>query len=254
MSPDIHTLTGAYAVDALPEDERRAFERHLAACSACAQEVAELQATAARLGSASVAAPPPGLRDAVMARIADVRQEGPAGTAGSVTSIADAPRSRGSRRWMTTLLAPAAAVMAIAILGLSAVVVNLGGRIDQLESQSTQLTDVMAAADARTIEIDTGGDETARLVMSPSRSEAVLLVDGMAAAPEDHNFVIWLIDGDGTPQPAGTLSVDERGRATRVVAGDLATAAAIGVTVEPADQPIEEPTTDPVMVVEMPTV
>ena len=32
---DIHALVGAYAVDALDDVERAAFERHLAECAAC---------------------------------------------------------------------------------------------------------------------------------------------------------------------------------------------------------------------------
>ncbi|WP_052664457.1 anti-sigma factor [Nitriliruptor alkaliphilus] len=249
MSPDIHTLTGAYAVNALPDDERRAFEAHLAACDACTQEVAELQATAARLGAASAVTPPAGLRDAVMAEIADVRQEAPS----RVPSGPELPRISPSRRWMSSVIAPAAAVVVIAILGLSAIVANLSSRIDQIETTTSQVTNVIAAADAQTIEIETRGSEVARLIMSPSRSEAVLLVNGMAAAPEDHNFVIWLIDGEGTAEPAGTFDVDDRGRATRVVAGDLAATAALGVTIEPDGQPVTVPTSDPLMVVEMPT-
>ena len=76
--PDLHTLTGAYAVDALPDDERERFEDHLAVCAACEQEVRELQATAARLGAISVAAPPPSMRARVLAEIDSVRQEHPA--------------------------------------------------------------------------------------------------------------------------------------------------------------------------------
>ncbi|MYS39774.1 anti-sigma factor, partial [Streptomyces sp. SID5998] len=38
---DLHALTGAYALHALPDDERAAFERHLTGCSSCAREVAE---------------------------------------------------------------------------------------------------------------------------------------------------------------------------------------------------------------------
>ena len=41
MSADLHTLTGAYAADALSGTERLAFERHLDDCPACAQEVRE---------------------------------------------------------------------------------------------------------------------------------------------------------------------------------------------------------------------
>lgn len=248
MSPDIHTLTGAYAVNALPEDERRRFEDHLDACDACCQEVEELQATAARLGAAEAMAPPPGLRDAVLARIDDVRQEAPS----RLPSLPDMRRAP-SPRWLTSLVAPAAAVAAIAVLGLSAVVANLNSRMDQLETSTTQVTDVLVAADAQVIEVPTDGTETARVVLSSARNEAVLLVDGMVAAPEGHNLVLWLIDGEGSAEPAGTLALDDRGRATRVLAGDLDTTAAIGVTVEPADEPVRQPTTDPVMVAELPT-
>ena len=53
---EIHTLAGAYALDALTEIERAAFARHVAGCEACAIEVAELSETAVparrgRLGS-----------------------------------------------------------------------------------------------------------------------------------------------------------------------------------------------------------
>jgi anti-sigma-K factor RskA len=248
-SPDVHTLTGAYAVDALPDDERRAFEAHLAECEACTQEVAELQITAAHLGAASAVAPPAGMKDAVLARIGEVRQEAPSPR---VDELAQRRVSAG-RRWSSRLLAPAAAIMAIAVIGLTATVIDLQGRLDRVEANSMQVSDVMAAADAQLVDIDTGGAASARLVVSSSRSEAVLLVDGMSAAPADHRFVIWLIDGEGTPLPAGSFEVDDRGRATRVLAGGLTTAAALGVTVEPEDQPIVAPSTDPVMLVELPT-
>src|SRR5680860_709669 len=75
--PDIHTLTGAYAVDALPDDEREEIEQHLGVCDACAQEVAELQATASRLGAASYRAPSPGLRERVLVEIDATRQQRP---------------------------------------------------------------------------------------------------------------------------------------------------------------------------------
>ncbi len=249
MSPDIHTLTGAYAVDALPDDEREAFEAHLAVCAACAQEVAELQATASHLGAASVAAPPAGMRDAVMARIGEVRQEAPV-----VGPDAEVTRVAAPRRWTSMLLAPAAAILAVAVVGLSALVASLNGRVAEVESTSIQVADLIAAADVQMIDIETPGSETARLVMSPSRGEAVLTVDGMTAAPADHAFVVWLIDEAGTPQAVGTFDVDERGRATELLDGQLATTAAIGVTVEPDDQPHTAPTTDPVMLVEMPAV
>ena len=41
MNDDIHSLVGAYAVDALDDAERARFEQHLAACAECRAEVDE---------------------------------------------------------------------------------------------------------------------------------------------------------------------------------------------------------------------
>jgi anti-sigma factor RsiW len=76
MTPsELHQLTGAYALDALPDDERMAFEIHLADCSTCQQEVAEFAATTGALGAAVAETPPPGLKGEVMSIIATTRQE-----------------------------------------------------------------------------------------------------------------------------------------------------------------------------------
>lgn len=56
---DLHTLTGAYALGALSEQESAEFTRHLAQCPACYQEVRELQETAARLALAVAEVPRP---------------------------------------------------------------------------------------------------------------------------------------------------------------------------------------------------
>ena len=50
---DIHTLSGAYALDALLDLERAEFERHLSACDACRAEVASLREAASHLAEAS---------------------------------------------------------------------------------------------------------------------------------------------------------------------------------------------------------
>ena len=47
--PRFHELTGAYALNALSDEERLAFERHLDDCDACSDETAELLATSAGL-------------------------------------------------------------------------------------------------------------------------------------------------------------------------------------------------------------
>ena len=69
----VHALSGAYAIDALEDDERDAFEHHLARCEDCRHEVASLQEAAALMTIETQVAPPPGLRDRLLADVAQVR-------------------------------------------------------------------------------------------------------------------------------------------------------------------------------------
>ena len=49
----IHDLSAAYALDALDDDERRAYEDHLAGCERCREEVASFSSTAGALAYAA---------------------------------------------------------------------------------------------------------------------------------------------------------------------------------------------------------
>ena len=64
---ELHLLSGSYALDALPDDEQADFEKHLARCPSCAEEVRGLRETAARLAMATAVAPPPEMRSRVLA-------------------------------------------------------------------------------------------------------------------------------------------------------------------------------------------
>jgi anti-sigma-K factor RskA len=255
--PDIHTLTGAYAVDALPEDEREMFEQHLMVCDACAQEVAELQATASRLGEVAHETPPPGLRERVLAEIDLTRQERPSPTTSddlaarrsALPGADERPRRRAAGRLVTSLSVAAAAVLVVAVAGLSMVVSDLGDRLAQVETASSQVADVLAASDATLVTAEGPEGEVGRVVASETRGEAVFLADGLPPAPDGHTYELWLIEPE-TFVKAGLFDTDDDGRATRVMTGDLVSAAAIGVTVEP-DGGSPQPTTDPVMVFEL---
>src|SRR3954469_25184659 len=70
---DIHALSGAYAVDALDDLERVAFERHLAECAECRAEVDGLREVAATLAETTAVAPPAALHHPVLSAAATVR-------------------------------------------------------------------------------------------------------------------------------------------------------------------------------------
>lgn len=237
MTADVHTMTGAYSVNALPDDERRHFEAHLVECAACRQEVEEMRRTAARLGAAAHETPPPSLRANVLAQIDVTRQEAP-------SNVTELRRRRATRT--TRLVAAAAAIFAITAASLGGVTARQSSRIDMLETAMVRSTDVLAAADARTITLDAPEGVTARVVYSATRGEGVFLAHGLAALPADQVYELWLI-GESGATPAGLFLPTEDGRVLpHVMTGDLRATTAFGVTIEPAGGS-PEPTSTPII-------
>ena len=58
MSIDVHTLSGAYALDSLTPEEAAEFEAHLEGCAACREEVGEFREVVAAMGAQSWASAP----------------------------------------------------------------------------------------------------------------------------------------------------------------------------------------------------
>lgn len=237
MNSDIHALVGAYAVDALDDLERAAFERHLAECPACQQEVAGLQEAAGLLGALSTTAPPPSLRDRVLADITTVRPLPPAVDPTVVATGAHAPGGR-SRFRPRLLVAAAAALIALG----GAVTIAQPWEDETSQSQLTAAERVLAADDAETY-TQKVGDATATLVRSEQLNQAVLLTEDMPAAPEGKVYELWLDhEGEGMV-PAGLMEGDEP---EVVLDGDPASAVGFGITVEPeggSDEPTSAPVT-----------
>ncbi|MEU0304169.1 anti-sigma factor [Streptomyces sp. NPDC006175] len=243
---ELHTLTGAYALHALPDEERVAFERHLGACEACAQEVRELSATAARLGLAVSATPPPGLRDRVLRDITTVRQEPPprGRSAGSGVSAGRA------RRWSTYALA--ACVAAAAALGGVAVWQNQLAQdarreTARAEQHNEQVARVLTAPDATTSAADLGNGARGTVVVSQSVNRAVFLASDLARPPGGKVYQLWFDDG-GTMRAAGLMNPSATDDAV-LLDGPVDRASGMGITVEPAGGS-EQPTSDPVALME----
>ncbi len=91
MTTDIHSLSGAYVVDALDDAERLEFEAHLRDCAACQREVAELAAVTEALAEEVAEVPPPSLKADVLAAIDTVRPLPPIVPAGGKEGGAAGP-------------------------------------------------------------------------------------------------------------------------------------------------------------------
>jgi len=255
-SPDIHTLTGAYALDALDEFERRQFEAHLTECPDCTQEVDELRATAARLGLAVAAQPPESLRRNVMSQVAVTRQDTRSGrptAAWSGTAVRD--RRAG---WALRLTATAAALAAAAAVVLGVVTVRTGQERDaaqaqlaQLQAQYAPVAQLAAAPDARGSSGVGVWGGTAFVLASHELNKAVLLVSDLPAPPSGHTYQAWLI-GNGQPRSVGLVPPAASDRVAPLQFGELAGADKVGLTIEPAGGS-PQPTTTPVVLFDLPT-
>lgn len=275
-SPDVHTLTGAYALDALEGAERSEFEEHLTRCPECAREVDELRATGAKLGLAVAASPPESLRRKVMTEVAATRQDSPderstdrrsgartgtarTGTARTGASPTGTARtgtaaSRGRARWRSRLSASAAALAAAAALVMGVVTVRVEQERDAAMAQLAQaqaryapVEQLAAAPDARGSSGVGVRGGTAFVIASHDRNEAVLLVSGLPVPPAGRTYQAWLI-GDGHPRSVGLVGPDQ---AAPLRFRGLGDATKVGLTVEP-DGGSPQPTTTPVVLFDMP--
>lgn len=77
MSEDMHSLSGAYVLDALTEQERVDFEMHLRRCPTCQDEVDSLREVVPLLAETVASEPPASLRASILAQAAQTRQDPP---------------------------------------------------------------------------------------------------------------------------------------------------------------------------------
>lgn len=251
---DIHALSGAYAVDALDDDERSEFEQHLAVCPACQAEVASLCEAATLLAETTQVAPSAGLRERVLADIATVRplpplvdhgpaQEPDSGTVTTLESHRESHRAAHRRRRALPFLAAAAAVIA---LGAGGVVYTQVG--DDGPTSSTE--QVLEAGDAQRVTVDLDGGGTATVVRSRELNRAVIETHDMPDAPDGHAFVLWL-GHDGVMTQAGVMP---QGSDQEVLlSGDAATATSAAVSIEEAGTSPTTPSDDVVAAFDLST-
>ena len=260
---DLHSEVGCYVTDSLEADDRSAFEAHLAGCALCRQEVAEFDEALADFVGLSAAAPPPSLRDSVLAGIRQVRPLPPEDLADRpveptpITAIRPpelrlAQRRRPApdwdrpvdalaerRQWRRTriLTAAVAAVLVIA-LGLGGWVANLVQRQQALTAgqelaaaNSQRERALLSAPDARVVNQRNNGASYS-FVFSKERNEALFLGTDLADPGPGKTYQLWTVAGKNPPAP--NALVRGYGRTQTWLDGSVQDAAAFAVSIEPA--------------------
>ena len=161
MEPGIHELTAGYALDALDPAEREEYERHLAGCTQCQEELASFwEVTGALALAADGPAPPPGLRE----RILEAARAEP-------QTVVSLDEVRGRRR--PQALAAVAAIAAVVAIGLGIYAISLNNQLDDAHSALSKQEDVAAvladpSATSVSMKAGSGGSSSRRAALPSS--------------------------------------------------------------------------------------
>jgi anti-sigma-K factor RskA len=240
---DPHTLAAAYAMDAVPEPDRAPFERHLAGCESCRQEVRGMREATAALAAASAVRPPAALRDAVLRATEQTRQFPP-----PVTRARTAWAARSGGGWRPRLALALACVLA-AVAAVSGVLAyRMQNRLDQAQVRDHTVALVLGAPDATMLSahVRTGGMAT--VVMSHRERALVFTAADLRVLPSAESYELWLTGPAGS-KPAGMVDVSGRGKMVGpMVVSGLSAGESVRLTVEPASGS-QRPTSPPIVVI-----
>ena len=199
---EIEDLLGAYALDAVEDDERAIIDAHLDGCARCRAEVAEHRETAALLAFSGSDAPAglwEGISHQLEHRDADVVE---------LASVRPAPVVT-EQRWLVAAAAVVAIVLA-AVGGLGWKVIDQDRQLDQLASRAGQAdlaalaTSVLADPSTRQIELKgADGNRMALVALTPD-GDGYIVPSAMQTLEVGRSYQLWALAG-ASPVSAGLL-------------------------------------------------
>ena len=228
MTTEIHTLVGAYVLDAVDDIERASFDRHLRDCESCRAEVDELRETTARLAENTWSVPPPRLRENVLAEIGRTRQLAP--------QEEPVTRDRTASRWRRVA---AAAAVVVAAAGTGTVVYAVQDQrvrdaratAEAARAEEERVRAILAAPDVVVHEqpLTTGGQVT--VASSSLHNAGVVMLAADSAATDGRIYQLWTLRPGVAPVAVGTI-VPGQTVDVQIIEG-LPGVAEVGVTIEP---------------------
>ena len=258
---------GLYVLGALPPDERRLFEAHLASCAECAAEVRTLGAVSRALPYAvSQVDPPPSLRDRVLS-VAGSRHHSvaPAGEGEHPSRVVAKRSSFLDAGWLS------AAALLLIVVGLGIYAASLRGRVSGLEldlreavtrlerseqqvatatslAQSAQIRmAVLMSPDLKQVELagQTPAPKAAGRAFWSAANGLVFAATSLPPLPDGRVYQLWLLPpGGAPPASAGLVRPDASGRVAANFDSPADTVpAGFALSIEPADG-VPSPTGD----------
>ena len=233
-------------LDALSEEEARAFEAHLHDCPTCRAEVAELRLVADVLPLAvEPVEPPASLRSRILTQ---ARAEEPSAR---LAIVPPEPSERTPVRRRLRLRRPmawAGAVAAALIIGLGAWNISLQQQV-HTHSTASAITNALAhGAQAWPVTgTNAAPAATGTLIQPKHGANAIFVVSGLPASPPNKVYQIWLVRGT-RPTSGGTFSVSSAGPQVVSLLQSATGYQVTAVTLEPGPRGSRAPTGKPVVV------
>lgn len=243
---DPHTLAGAYALDAVPEPDRARFERHLAGCESCRQEVRGMREATAALAAAAAVQPPTALREAALRAAGQTRQFPPPVI--QARTVWAARRGHGWPGWRPRLAVALVGALAAVAVVAGVLAHGMQSRLDQAQLRDHTVALVLGASDATMLSahVSTGG--TATVVMSHRERALVFTAADLHVLPSAEIYELWLTGPAGN-KPAGMIAVSGRGKMVGpMVVSGLSAGDSVRLTVESAGGS-PRPTSPPIVVI-----
>jgi anti-sigma-K factor RskA len=256
----LHSLVGAYVMDAVSAADRASFERHLLTCEQCQADARGLQETAARLAAAASVPPRPELREQTMQAAERIRQLPP---------LVDGQQGRqrvghrwarswqryvpslglDARPWLAMVAAGAAVILAVTATVFGLQMASMQNRLTADGQRDAAIASILGAPDRTTLtaHVSTGGRAT--VVMSHRADALVFIASGLARLPASKAYELWLM-GPAGDSPAGMLPPGRHGMTGPMVVDRLTRGDHLAMTVEPAAGALR-PTSAPVVMVRL---
>lgn len=197
-------FSGVYALNAMPEAERREFEESLHKSESLWAEAVELQDTAALMGEAIEAVEPPAyLRTRILAQI-------------EVTPQLAAEPAESARREVASVLArvrkffggltPVVPLAAAALVAVAVVTpIALRPAAPAQPPVATGITALAQAKDKQQVELQAGVGNLATVAWSKSLHSAAVKVRANNLGP-GKAYELWVVDAKGQVTPAGLIA------------------------------------------------
>jgi hypothetical protein len=243
---DQHSLSGAYALDALEGGaERDRFIRHLSRCQSCASEVRGFREVSTALAFAATAEPPPELRDQVLAAAARTRQLPP-----EIKTHASPRRTRSWTPWVPWISGVVATASIVAAVLFGFAQAHTQQELNQAQAENQAISLLLSSPQVTLLSHSTTKGGVATVVLAAARHQLVVVTNDLPALPAGQVYQLWLI-GKKKTVSAGLLPPATSGRTAPVLASGVVKGDTLGLTVEPAPGSVQ-PTTTPILALPLP--